>query len=99
MASLGKTMDYLFRHVMPKDQALSKGRGKIENNFAVKFEPRQSSLLQSSKQNLQHTNRIKNIDVYCYSKVVWTIRQRLSLHKGNISFFKHPISRSSMRVP
>jgi hypothetical protein len=49
VASLGKTMDYLCRHVMPKDQALSKGREKIENKFVVKFEPQQSSLFQSSK--------------------------------------------------
>jgi hypothetical protein len=49
VASLGKTMDYLCRHFMPKDQALNKGREKIQNKFAVKFEPQQSSLFQSSK--------------------------------------------------
>lgn len=49
MASLEKIMDYLCRHVMPKDQALSKGREKIQNKFVVKFEPQQSSLVQSNK--------------------------------------------------
>ena len=59
VAILGKTIDCLCRHVMPKDQALTKGREKRENKFSVKSEPHQYSLFQSSKQNLKNTNRIK----------------------------------------
>lgn len=50
VASLGKTMDYLWRQVMPKYQALNKGKKKrIGNDFAVKFKPQQSSLHKSNK--------------------------------------------------
>jgi hypothetical protein len=98
VASLGKTMEYLCRHVMPKDQALSKGREKIENDFAVKSEPEQSPLLQSSKYlKFEEYKPKEDMIVYFYSKVVWTIRQGLSLHKVNISFFENPISRTSVR--
>jgi hypothetical protein len=75
VASLEKTKDYLCRHIMPEDQALSKEKEKIENNFAVNFELQQSPLLPSSNYlKFEEHKPNKDMVVYFYSKVVWTIR-------------------------
>lgn len=76
VASLEKTKDYLCRHIMPKDQALSKEREKIENNFAVKFELQQSPLLSSSSYLKFEEHKPNKMVVYFYSKVVWSYTPR-----------------------